>query len=104
MTGKDAVCCCKNGKDGASGHDGRDSTVPGPRGEPGRDGRDAPDLSTLRAEWRQDLAAIRTENAELKLMLKAMLECNTKAGEYVTWLVARTAKIRAEQAEKWRQQ
>jgi hypothetical protein len=91
--GKDAVCICRNG---------RDSTVPGPpgrdglqgrAGNDGRDGRNAPDLSTLRAEWRQDLAAIRTENAELKLMLTAMLESNSKSGQYLAFLRERTAKI-----------
>jgi hypothetical protein len=84
------------GRDAAPAKDGRDGIgivgPMGPRGENGRDGRDAPDLSTLRAEWRQDLAAIRIENAELKLMLTAMLESNSKSGQYLAFLRERMQK------------
>ena len=92
------------GFDGKNGADGRDAVgktgATGVKGDPGKDGRSAPDLSTIAAAWRQDLAAIRTENAELRLMLTAMLSQNSKSGEYLKFLREQTHKILAEQAAK----
>jgi hypothetical protein len=91
LPGKDATCCCRNG---------RDSTVAGPagatgqtgaRGVDGKDGRNAPSLDELLAASRQDCETVRAELREIKLMLDGFLALNSKAASYILWLKERTA-------------
>jgi hypothetical protein len=87
------------GRDAVSipGRNGKDSTVPGPAGRDGativgpagRDGRNAPSIDELLATSRADMAALRAEYAEIKLMLQGFCDINKKAGDYITWLKQR---------------
>jgi hypothetical protein len=49
-----------------------------------------------------EIAKLRNEMADVRIMLTAMLECNTKAGEYLNFLRERTAKILAKSAAERR--
>jgi|ERR1017187_6564649 hypothetical protein len=75
------------GRDGinAVGHPGA-TGLQGPKGNPGQDGRNAPSIDELLAASRADMAALRAEYAEIKLMLQGFCDINKKAGDYITWL------------------
>ncbi len=85
------------GPQGIPGKAGKDSTVPGPAGQSitgapgknGRDGRDAPDVSEILAESKRDMAKVRQEYREIKLMLQGLFDINKKAGDYIEWLKQR---------------
>jgi hypothetical protein len=85
---------------GRDGRDGEDSKIPGPPGRDGfsivgpagRDGRDAPSIDELLAASRHDMARLRAEYAEIKLMLQGFCDINKKAGDYITWLKERAAR------------
>jgi hypothetical protein len=87
--GRDGVCCCK---------EGLDSTVPGPRGEVGpagvgKQGPQGPpgtDTATVLADARAELAAVRAEFADLKLVVTAIHGQNKQCSEYISFLKARS--------------
>jgi len=94
--GKDAVCICKNGRDGAP------STVPGPVGPQGRPGRDCQcktELAEQRiagivsnlSEARGEVAALKAEIRDMKLSIQGLIDMNKKSSEYLTWLRERAA-------------
>jgi hypothetical protein len=91
--GRDAVCCCKNGKD---------STVAGQRGERGGDGRPGKDCvcesTSAIADAVQKLDAAtteltkhRAETAKLQADVSALIAMHKNAGLYLEWLRTRAA-------------
>ncbi len=90
------------GPAGRDGRDGKDSTVPGPAGRDGasivgpagRDGKDAPaysDYQNAMTERDREVKALRSEIADVRLVLKAFETMNTKAADYVAFLQKRAA-------------
>jgi hypothetical protein len=68
-------------RDGATGPQGL--SIKGDRGERGPAGADADNSA---------IEAMRKEVAEVKLMLQGLLDMNTKAGEYISFLKAKVAE------------
>jgi hypothetical protein len=95
-SGRDAVCCCKNGAD---------STIPGPRGERGltgssgrngTDGKDSPsatEYSNLLLEVqklnKETRGLITAQNENISLLYEVIVGTNQKTSDYLAFLEAR---------------
>ncbi len=97
--GKDAVCICKNGRDG------KDSTVAGPVGPQGRPGKDCvckteiaeqrlSHVESFSAQSHAELGLLRQTVLELQATVNALLDQNKRGAEYVAFL---QAKVRSKQ-------
>lgn len=97
--GKDAVCICKNGRDG------KDSTVPGPVGPQGRPGRDCvckteiaeqrlSQVESFSAQSHAELGLLRQTVLELSATVQGLLDANERGAEYIEFLQAKTAARR----------
>jgi hypothetical protein len=94
-TGRDGA----NGKDGAPGKNGKDSNVVGPRGADGKRGDkgdkgdrgDRGEQGTQGKPGRDGTIVAAAELAALRADVKALIDVNKKAGQYLEWLKEKAA-------------
>jgi hypothetical protein len=95
----------RTGPAGRDGKDGLNSVVPGPigpvgpagAGQPGPQGPAGADSATVLADARAEIATLRAEFANLKLVVNAIHDQNRQADSYIEFLRARSAARKEKQ-------